>query len=67
MSLPGFTAEESLYKKTEIYQSAQIQQPVSDGMVVPQRHIVVKCSINADNEIHCGYHDYDLGVSVPLF
>jgi hypothetical protein len=66
--IPGFTADLSLYAKTESYQIAQTQEGVSDGMkVIPQRHIVVKCAINADNEIHCGYHDYDNGISVSLF
>lgn len=65
--MPGFNAEASLYN-TNCYNNiiGTLEIPSTDQEVVPQLYRVV-CSINDDNELHCGIEDYTKGISIPLF
>jgi len=66
MYLPAFTAEASLRSATSCKQRAASSHKSVHGEVIPQAYQVV-CSINADNELHCGIHDFSRGISIPLF
>jgi hypothetical protein len=66
MRLPLFTAESSLRSTAATARRAATQNKHAPGEVVPQAYQVV-CTIDAENELHCGIHDFGRGISIPLF
>lgn len=58
MSLPGFTAEGSLYKTSKSYRLAAKETVITDGQAIIPQWDTWQCSPNGCLCLHCFYNDY---------